>query len=323
MCKKSFVSIIIPIYNAEKKMCRCIDSILMQSFDALEIILIDDGSLDNSGNICDKYAKKDRRIKVIHQSNHGVSFSRQIGVNASKGEYVIHVDADDWIENNMIEELYIKAVVENADVVFCDYFEETDNKTRYCVQRPEGNSQQVLKQLLLQQLHGSCWNKLVKRTCYSAPNVHFPVGVNIYEDLYLVCQMIYNNVKIVYLPKAFYHYVINPNGGSLSQRVSMKIVEEKRLFIKLMSEKRFTDEPEELFLFKKDILFNLFLLRMYPLMYQTYPEIHDLIRQKNQPHIFNPKGYVLYMAFNKHLVWAWCFWRLSMFLIAVKNKIMK
>ena len=103
------VSVIVPVYNAERGIARCIESILNQSLRDIELILVDDGSSDRSGTICDEYAVKDARISVVHKANEGVAATRMVGINLAKGEYSIQVDADDWVEPTMLEELYQKA----------------------------------------------------------------------------------------------------------------------------------------------------------------------------------------------------------------------
>lgn len=110
------ISIIVPVYKAEKYIHKCIDSILAQTFANFEILLINDGSPDKSGKICDEYAKKDKRVRVFHKENGGVSLARQLGNDNATGEYTIHADPDDWIEPNMLEELYAKAVEDDADM---------------------------------------------------------------------------------------------------------------------------------------------------------------------------------------------------------------
>ena len=120
----ALVSIIVPVYKAEKYIHQCIDSLLTQTYRNIEVILVDDGSPDHCGKICDEYAAKDCRVKVIHQQNGGVSVARQTGIDHATGEYSIHADPDDWVELNMIEELVAKAVSDNADMVICDYISE-------------------------------------------------------------------------------------------------------------------------------------------------------------------------------------------------------
>lgn len=128
------VSIIVPIYNAEKYLHRCVDSLLAQDFSDYEILLIDDGSLDASSKICDDYAQKECKVKVFHQKNSGVAAARQLGIEQAQGEYTIHVDADDWVDAAMLKELWSKAEDTKADMVICDYFEEYQNKTKRILQ---------------------------------------------------------------------------------------------------------------------------------------------------------------------------------------------
>lgn len=201
------VSIIVPVYNAEKTIDRCVQSILKQTLDSFEIILIDDGSPDNSGRLCDEYAERDSRILVIHKENEGVSAARQNGIDAARGEYIIHVDPDDWIESTMLEELYAKAVSDNADMVICDFYENILSEQRYHKQEPSSLQPSIVLRELFQQLHGSCCNKFVKRICYSNYNIKFPSDIYYCEDLYVVASLVKNNIKLSYLPRAFYHYV--------------------------------------------------------------------------------------------------------------------
>ena len=163
---KSLVTIIIPVYNAERWLCRCLNSVINQTYQNLEIILINDGSLDGSANICDEYATKDHRIRVIHQKNCGVSASRQKGIDYATGEYLIHVDSDDWVDKDMIAQLYSKAIEGNYDMVICDYYEEFNRKTNYCCQNPNTtDTQSLLHKLNFNNTTGifNCilWSKLL------------------------------------------------------------------------------------------------------------------------------------------------------------------
>ena len=123
------ISIIVPVYNAEKYLHRCIDSILNQTFIDFEVLLINDGSTDSSGVICDEYAKKDSRIKVFHKRNGGVSSARNIGVVNMTGEYCIHCDSDDYMEYNLLEEVYSCARRHSADMVIFERYPR--NKTAW------------------------------------------------------------------------------------------------------------------------------------------------------------------------------------------------
>ena len=121
------VSVIIPVYKVEKYIAECIESILAQTYTNFRLILVDDGTPDNAGKICDEYALKDNRIKVIHKSNGGVASARQMGVDNALGNYTIHADSDDWVEPTMLEELYKKAIEKDADMVICDFYVQTCN----------------------------------------------------------------------------------------------------------------------------------------------------------------------------------------------------
>lgn len=145
------ISIIIPIYNAEHSLPKMLNSILKQTFCDFEVLLINDGSTDSSGTICNKYAQKDTRFKAIHQLNAGVSAARQTGLENAQGEYIIHADADDWIEPAMLEELYNKAIKENADVVICDFYTNNGNIEKYVKQQPNGLDHISILHGLLQQ----------------------------------------------------------------------------------------------------------------------------------------------------------------------------
>ena len=212
------ISIIVAVYKAESCLRRCVDSLLAQTFQDYEILLVDDGSPDRSGEICDEYARKDNRVRVFHKENGGVASARQCGMNNARGEYVIHADPDDWVEPNMLEELYGKAKEENADMIICDVWRDTSKKSTYVKQRLFILEHCVMLKDVFQQLHGSCWNKLVKRACYSKYDVNFPEGLSYGEDTYVSVCLLAHPIKMAYVPKAFYHYVQNVNYSSLTRR---------------------------------------------------------------------------------------------------------
>lgn len=204
------ISIIIPVYGAENYLYRCLDSILAQTFTSWDCILVDDGSKDRSGIICDEYAQKDSRFRVFHKENGGVSSARQYGMERaleSDSIYSIHVDPDDWVEPEMLERLLQKAEETGADMVICDYFFNTSQKQTYIKQDPGSEEPLQVFYALFQRLHGSLWNKLIKLACYKGVNIKFPVGLNYCEDLYVnICLLLKSVSKVAYLPEAFYHY---------------------------------------------------------------------------------------------------------------------
>lgn len=209
----SDISVVVPIYQAEKYINRCLDSLIAQTFENYEIILIDDGSKDNSGKICDEYSSKDNRIKVVHKKNEGVSRARQDGLDLSRGKYIIYVDPDDWVEKDYLKLLYCKAISEDADMVICDFWGEYQKKSLYYSQKPSSeDSRRVLEEFF--PYHNGCtWNKLVKRDLFEKYNISFPKGVCFCEDLYVNCCLLKHEIKVAYVPKALYHYdqVVNAN----------------------------------------------------------------------------------------------------------------
>ena len=234
MCPK--VSVIVAVYKAEKYLYRCLNSLVEQTFDDYEVVLVDDGSPDNSGVICDRFAVQHPFVRVIHKTNGGVASARQCGIDCAQGEYTIHVDADDWVEPNMLEELYRKAKQENADMVICDFFEIV-RKERYIKQTPTAlSTDAVLRDLLNGHLHGSSCNKLIRRSCYENYHICFPQGL-ILEDLFVNCNLCMNNIRIAYLNKAFYHYDRSANRGSLTLTPNRINIQSRMAFISFIEEK--------------------------------------------------------------------------------------
>lgn len=207
------VSVIVAIYNMERVMRRCVESLLAQTLQDFELLLIDDGSTDGSAAICDEYAARDSRVRAIHKNNEGVASARQCGIDHAQGEYTIHADPDDWVEPDMLKQLYAKAIEMGADMVVCDYYINDDVYVR---QQPRSLQPQAMLYELFQQLHGSCWNKLVSRACSNRFDIKFPAGINFCEDQYVIAALLCHDIKVSYCPVAFYHYMYNAT--SLSRK---------------------------------------------------------------------------------------------------------
>lgn len=209
---KPKISIIVAIYNAEKYLHQCLDSIAQQTFPFWECILVDDGSTDSSSQICDNYAIQDSRFKVIHKKNEGVAIARKVGIENATGEYSIHTDSDDWIEPIMLESLYKTTQITDADIIITDYFVNKSNfNQKVSKQEPSSlTPKQILLDLLNNRLFGSLCNKLIRTNLYWKLNIRFFSDINHSEDLLTCIQLLQNsNLKISYLPKAFYHYRVN------------------------------------------------------------------------------------------------------------------
>lgn len=232
MNKIPLISIVVPIYNMERLLKRALDSVLAQTFVDWECLLIDDGSIDGSPQICDEYAKKDSRFRVFHKKNGGVSSARQCGIDNALGIYSIHIDPDDWIDCDMLESLFHAAETNNADMVICDFMIETKYGSFHNAQKPDSlNHFEIMKQLLSWNLHGSCCNKLIKHSYYAKNNISFPKEMIMWEDLFVCCRILQDDIKVTYLPKPFYHYDRVSNNASVVSSTSRKKVESKKFLI--------------------------------------------------------------------------------------------
>lgn len=221
------LSVIIPIYNAEKYLKKSIESVLNQSFKDFELILVDDGSKDESGSICDAYAEGNSRIKVIHKANGGSVSARKEGLLIARGEYVSYVDSDDWLDANMYEVMFNDT--DGADVIICGYISETkhgSNKEKHSIPSGiyEGESVQKLHEQLLftgtfyeAGIVPALWNKLFKRSLITPVMEVVPLDIKMGEDAILTYPALMDACKIVVMNEfAPYHYRIMPNTLSTS-----------------------------------------------------------------------------------------------------------
>ena len=212
---KKLISVIIPVYNVEKYIDQCIDSLTNQTYKDLEIILIDDGSKDNSGKICDEYAKKDSRISVIHKQNEGVSAARNTGLELAKGEYVAFVDSDDFVDSNYILCMYNKMVEQDADMVFCKYTKVFDRRfvnvkehlpKSIVVNMNDESFVDFLAHFLnfKENILGCCWRLLFKRKQLSG--LRFETNIRICEDLLFILGYIFSSKRIASIDEQLYFY---------------------------------------------------------------------------------------------------------------------
>lgn len=182
MDSQELISVIIPIYNVEKYLKKCIDSIINQTYKNLEIILVDDGSPDNCGKICDEYAKKDQRIRVIHKKNGGLSDARNAGIDIAKGKYIAFVDSDDYVEKEYIEIMYKELKKNNVKIVQCGINKISDNEEiidNYGYLKDELiNSQRIMEEKYTKYPISNvvAWNKLYDIDLFK--NIRYPVRKN-------------------------------------------------------------------------------------------------------------------------------------------------
>lgn len=240
------ISIIVAVYKAEAYLHRCVESLLAQTFQDFEILLVDDGSPDHSGKICDDYARQDARIRVFHKENGGVSSARQCGMEHVKGEYVIHADPDDWVEPNMLEELYAKAKESNADMVICDLYEEYKHYKKYSCQRPESLTVScVLAEISSGKLYTCLANKLVRVKSYEMNNIRFPLGINRGEDDYVVIFLLNKINSVAYLPRAYYHLDRYSNVNSLSENYTKEVFKQYVGLLQMIENEIYANQPSK------------------------------------------------------------------------------
>ncbi|MFJ7728150.1 glycosyltransferase [Neobacillus sp. NPDC097160] len=221
------VSIIVPVYNVEAYLERCITSLFNQTLQDIEIILVNDGSNDKCGEICEKFAKEDSRIKVIHKLNEGLSSARNSGLNNANGTYIGFIDADDWVEKQMFEVLVNNATTHNSDIVVCNY------RSAYCFEKPQnskacltlddglidvskiGLSRYILD-FFLPFKHAYCvWNKLYKHDLIKRHNIRFEPNQDIYaEDLLFNLYYFCHTRLISTTPEVFVNYFKRSNSLS-------------------------------------------------------------------------------------------------------------
>lgn len=228
------ISVIVPVYKAEAYLCRCVDSILSQTFEDFELLLIDDGSPDRSGEICDEYAKRDCRVRVFHKENGGVSSARQCGLDHALGEYVIHADPDDWMESEMLCVLYNKVKERNSDIALCDFVENYRDEQLVIRQNVAETPRKCIPLFFSRKLHGSCCNKLIRRSLFIDNYICFPKKVNLWEDLCTISRVFWFADSIVYINKPLYHYSQYENTNSYTKNITIERIKEQECAIKII-----------------------------------------------------------------------------------------
>lgn len=215
------ISVIVPVYKAEKYIHRCLDSIINQTFKDFELILVDDGSPDRSGEICDEYAKKDKRVRVIHRKNEGVSIARNIGIDVAKSELICFVDSDDWVED-----IYLYEFIKNNDdnnIVFqgilYDFEYNPSKNTPFFkydkISFPINKQEYIVKYNIL--ANGCPVGKIFRKSILNKYNIRFNEYISTHEDHLFVWQYIQHISTITLSDKISYHYM-NHNVESLSSK---------------------------------------------------------------------------------------------------------
>ena len=219
------ISVIVPIYKVEEYLDECVASILSQTHSRLEVILVDDGSPDNCPQMCDDWAKKDERIRVIHKINGGLSDARNAGIEIATGEYIAFVDSDDFIMPDMLEKLLAAIQREKADIAACGILDcEGDRRRAWGCKDLAGTPERIFDLLYHDTAYPvAAWNKLYRRECWQ--ELRFPVGKTC-EDAFTTYRLIHNARRIVMVPQALYCYRIRP-GSIMTAAFSLKKMDEE------------------------------------------------------------------------------------------------
>lgn len=202
------ISILIPAYNSEKTIKRCLDSVLMQTVQDIEIIVINDGSRDSTLTILQEYAEKDKRIRIVNQPNRGVAVARNMALQDASGEYILYIDADDWIEPDMVQKMLTLAA--DADIVFCGHdYAETPNEVKHTakIEVEEWNQQrQQLEFMKHKRMAGMLWNKLIRRNL--TENVFFNEKTGYGEDAEFLWKILKRSRRMIVTNEILYHHVL-------------------------------------------------------------------------------------------------------------------
>lgn len=224
--KRPLISVLVPVYNIEKYIKHCLESIITQSYPYLQILLVDDGSTDNSGQICEDYARRDVRIRVVHKPNGGLVTARKAGLELAEGDYIGFVDGDDYIESGFYEKLLLELLKTDADFVHGGFVEERENgKMTYApsaMRKINGEEDKIpfFKEHVLH-IGGeselwtpSIWSKLFKADFIKKCYMHVPDELSYGEDMLAFCRCILESNQFILTPNAEYHYLIREDSIS-------------------------------------------------------------------------------------------------------------
>lgn len=302
------VSVIVPIFMVEHFIGKCAKSLLEQTLQDVEFIFVDDDTKDKSLEILNdciiQHPNRIEHVKLLrHKNNKGLPSARNSGLDIASGQYIFHCDSDDFVEPDMLESLYVKAVEANADIVWCDWFLSFKNDERYMSQRYKSTSEDFLRGMLAGKLKYNVWNKLIKKELYDKNNISFPDGHPLGEDM-TILRLAACAQNVSYVPRALYHYVkINSNSytSNLSEKYLSDIhynVNETIHFI--LSHSKLDNILNEINFFKLEVKFPFLISKIksdYRIWGEWYPEANDYILKN--PNMSLRRKLLQFMALKK------------------------
>lgn len=286
------ITVAVTCYNIKDYLKRSIESVCNQTYKNLEILLVDDGSTDGSGEVCDEYAKRDSRIRVIHKKNGGPSEARNMAMEQAKGDYVAFVDGDDWIDSNMYENMYLALQKADAELAVCSYkqvsvnhVQDTSTDTILYFEQDEA-LESFIKEEEEVQIQNAAWNKLFKKELLK--ELRFPVG-KLYEEIVFTTKLLHMAKKVVYLNQCYYNYVVDRVGSIMNAGVNKRIFTdqiplyyEKRKYLESINRQDLVN-IHNFFFYKRMLLHYLELKKTKPEDYKVYcKEIVGIIREEKR-----------------------------------------
>lgn len=283
---QDLISVIIPVFNVEKYLSKCIDSVISQTYENIEIILVDDGSADSSGEICEFYKEKDKRIQVIHKINGGLSDARNSGLEIARGEYVVFIDSDDYVDANYLMKMYLAISRMQADLVICNYC-LVDDKGKSINERVSPIKNEILTgrdiEYKICEKNGDyfvvAWNKMYKSSLWKT--LRFPVG-KINEDEFVIYKILEMSHKVITIKDELYYYV----------RRGDSIMHQKYNIKRLDVWDAYLERVEFYFKNRMDILANKTLSVFFGILANAYENI-DLKNKSNREYINNKRKNIL------------------------------
>ena len=286
------ITVVVTVYNIKDYLKKSIESVKKQSYQNLEIILVDDGSTDGSGEVCDRYAKEDGRIRVIHKKNGGPAEARNTAIEEAKGEYIAFVDGDDWIEEDMYENMYRAIMFYNAQLAVCNYKEVSDTHIRNNSDETVlyFDKEEALESFIREEeevrIQNAAWNKLYKKELLH--NLRFPVG-KLYEEIVFTTKLLHKAKGVVYLNQGYYNYVVDRAGSIMNMGVNARIFtdqlplyQEKRSYLESIGRKDLV-KTHNFYFYKRLLLHYLQLQKERPQQYQKYcRQIFEIIKKEKK-----------------------------------------
>lgn len=290
------VSVVVPIYNVEKYIERCVRSLMEQTLQDIEYIFVNDCTPDQSVEVLQRvlleYPHRTQVKIVSHEENRGSAAVRNTGLDTSIGEYIIYCDSDDWVDKPMYETMYNRAKEVNADIVVVDYCYEFHSYSIVQKQPFPSEGLEAVRQMLAGSLHCGTCNKMVRRELFLKNGIHFPNGINMWEDVLTTIPLCYYASNIIYIPKAFYHYA-QFNSNSYTQCVSecslQNMIAAVNQMEKFLSKNRLDKFDKEFCFMKLTVKLNLLLNtngKQQKLRSKIYPEANKYIFSYNSMSLY-------------------------------------